>query len=154
MTSDVLLGLQIARVRLLFKLPVEIMPCESSPLLAFVDWFTPFKKYNKSLGMFQVSYARKQRYQHSGIVLAESILQTCHLIPEFGRSTVTNKSLWSSADVLDKCTSFFVNPYLRHYDFLLFRYRGYLYEQAELLRRDAQTQVEERPRKKRRKGNV
>ncbi|KAJ3728088.1 hypothetical protein DFJ43DRAFT_1133141 [Lentinula guzmanii] len=109
--------LQIARVKLLFKLPHQISL--SSPLLAFVDWFKPLNKYHDSLGMYQLSYATRQHVQHSGIVLASAITQTCHLIPEFGRTT--DSIPWDSTNVLDKCSKFFVNPYLRHRDFLLFQ---------------------------------
>ncbi|KAJ3718126.1 hypothetical protein DFJ43DRAFT_1005854 [Lentinula guzmanii] len=137
--------LQIARVKLLFKLPHQISL--SSPLLAFVDWFKPLNKYHDSLGMYQLSYATRQHVQHSGIVLASAITQTCHLIPEFGRTT--DSIPWDSTNVLDKCSKFFVNPYLRHRDFLLFRHHPYIHSISKT------TQTEnvpvERPQKKKRR---
>ncbi|KAF5362997.1 hypothetical protein D9757_014080 [Collybiopsis confluens] len=138
-----------ARVRLLFKLPLEMAP--SSPLLAFVDWFTPFQKYNTVLQMYQLSYATRQRVQHSGIILASSIQQTCHLMPEFGR--IGANILWDSTTVLDRCPKFYVNPYLRHRDFLLFRYDPYLYsisEAAQDLEASVEIESNQRPRKRKR----
>ncbi|THU94436.1 hypothetical protein K435DRAFT_668435 [Dendrothele bispora CBS 962.96] len=117
-------GLRIARVRFLFKLPPEISPFPR--LLAFVDWFTPFHKYSKPLRMYQVSYAKHQHYQHSEVIFADSIQQTCHLVPEFSRSAI-NTSTWTSSSILDQCTTFFVNPYLRGRDFFLLRYQTYLH---------------------------
>ncbi|KAK7438195.1 hypothetical protein VKT23_018125 [Stygiomarasmius scandens] len=120
-------GLQVARVRLLFKLPPEVAPLPK--LLAFVDWYTPFQSYFKPLGMYRISNATRRRYQHSGIIFTDSIQQTCHLLPEFGRTVNTD---WTSENILDVCKTFYVNPYLRNRDFFLLRYQPYLHEQAEL----------------------
>ena len=47
------------------------------------------------------------------------IVRSCHLIPVFGRSV---DSTWTSDRVLDQAKLFYLNPYLRHHDFYLFRY--------------------------------
>ncbi|KAK7459537.1 hypothetical protein VKT23_009520 [Stygiomarasmius scandens] len=117
-------GLSIGRVRLLFKIPPEIAAFPH--LLAFVDWFTPLQKYNNfTLGMYQISYATRQHEQHSGIIFADTIQQTCHLSPDFGRTVNPN---WNCQNVLDQCKTFYINPYLRSRDFFLLRYQRYLYD--------------------------
>ncbi|KAJ7263772.1 hypothetical protein C8J57DRAFT_1230967 [Mycena rebaudengoi] len=87
--------------------------------LAYVDWFKPLTTVVPDLGMHRVSLSSRALRQNSSIIPVTDILRSCHLIPVFGRSV---NPTWTSATVLDRCTYFYLNPYLRHHDFFLFRY--------------------------------
>ncbi|KAJ3875340.1 hypothetical protein F5051DRAFT_442491 [Lentinula edodes] len=112
-------GIQVARVRLLFQLPSEIASFHHP--LAYVQWFKPFQKDPvNDLNLFKLSYSFRQHYPHCSIIPVTQIIQTCHLYPVYGRSV---DATWTSDNILDKCSTFYLNVYLRHRDFLLFRHR-------------------------------
>jgi len=69
--------------------------------------------------MFKVSLSSHNRRQRASIIPITQILRTCHLIPSYGRQV---NHTWASESVLDQATFFYLNPYLRHHDFFLFRY--------------------------------
>ncbi|KAJ3847772.1 hypothetical protein EV368DRAFT_50596, partial [Lentinula lateritia] len=111
-------GIQVARVCLLFRLPSEIASFHHP--LAYVQWFKPFQKDPvKDLNLFKLSYSFRQHYPHCSIIPVTQIIQTCHLYPVYGCSV---DATWTSDNILDKCSSFYLNVYLRHRDFLLFRH--------------------------------
>ncbi|KAJ7137383.1 hypothetical protein C8R43DRAFT_1072298 [Mycena crocata] len=115
-------GLSVARVRVIFRLP-ETMVSYSEPLL-YVDWFKPLQRPDPHLGMHRVSLSSRNHHQKSSIIPIGDIVRSCHLIPVFGR--VADRT-WTSETVLDKAKTFYLNPYLRHHDFYLFRYQVALY---------------------------
>ncbi|KAJ7634868.1 hypothetical protein FB45DRAFT_830357 [Roridomyces roridus] len=110
-------GLSVARVRVIFCLPAKhgIYP---DPL-AYVDWYKPLNAPVPDIGMHEVSLSSRNHRQKSSIIPITAIFRSCHLIPVFGRAA---NPTWTSDRVLDQCKSFYVNPYLRHHDFFLFRY--------------------------------
>jgi len=110
-------GLRVAQVRLIFNLPQEF----GSTLhpLAYVHWYTPFRTFNEDLKMFQITRSTRNHRQRASIIPVTQIVRSCHLIPNFGRAVITT---WDSHSALDEAPSFFVNPYLRHHDFYLFRH--------------------------------
>ncbi|KAJ7456359.1 hypothetical protein B0H11DRAFT_1874417 [Mycena galericulata] len=110
-------GLCVARVRVIFRLPHEFGPYPEP--LAYVDWYKPLQAPVADIGMHLVSLSSRQHRQNSSIVPVRDIVRSCHLIPVYGRAV--NRT-WTSATVLDQCKSFYLNPYLRNYDFYLFRY--------------------------------
>lgn len=87
--------------------------------LAYVEWFTPFRMPVQDLGMYQVSRSTRSGYRRASIIEVDQIERLVHLVPKFGRQV---DRTWSVDDVLELCKTFYVNPYLRHLDFLLFRY--------------------------------
>ncbi|KAJ4470609.1 hypothetical protein C8J55DRAFT_435997 [Lentinula edodes] len=116
-------GIQVARVRLLFRLPSEIASFHHP--LAYVQWFKPFQKDPvKDLNLFKLSYSFRQHYPHCSIIPVTQIIQTCHLYPAYGR---TVDATWTSDNILDKCSTFYLNVYLRHRDFLQFRHRNSMF---------------------------
>ncbi|KAJ4479710.1 hypothetical protein C8J55DRAFT_455705 [Lentinula edodes] len=120
-------GLQAARVYLLFRLPLHIGSYPHP--LAYVRWFKPFNSapVEDSL-LFKLSYSTRMRERHCSIIPVTRIMQTCHLYPNFGRSV---NPLWTSHQILDQAPSFYLNPYLRHRDFYLFRYQVHLFLKAK-----------------------
>ncbi|KAI0738856.1 hypothetical protein C8Q80DRAFT_1222176 [Daedaleopsis nitida] len=103
-------GLTVARVRAIFRLPDFKHP------LAYVEWFTPFRRPEPDTGMFKVSHSHyRGGRRRASIIPLTQIVRSCHLLPIWGKHV---DPAWTSKNVLDKCTRFFVNPYLRHHDFM------------------------------------
>ena len=114
-----LLGLCVACVRAIFRLPLDYGPHLTKHPLAYVEWFTPFRDPEPDTGMFKVSHSSRNHRRRSSIIPITQIVQSCHLLPIWGKKV---DSTWTSRNILDKCTRFFVNPYLRHHDFILLLY--------------------------------
>ncbi|KAI0750184.1 hypothetical protein C8Q80DRAFT_1102266, partial [Daedaleopsis nitida] len=115
-------GLRVARVRAIFNMPAEYNPIAlgvSHPL-AYVEWFTRFHSVDEPTGMYVISHSTRQQRRQTAIIPVTEIIRTVHLIPYAGRGI---ERTWTSSTVLDRCTKFYVNPYLRHHDFVLFRYQ-------------------------------
>ncbi|KAJ7318309.1 hypothetical protein DFH08DRAFT_1036468 [Mycena albidolilacea] len=129
---DPIHGISVARIRVIFRLP-EHYGSYPHPL-AYVDWYKPLKTPVPNIRMHKVSLSSRNHRQHSSIIPITEILRSCHLIPVFGKSV---SPLWTSDRVLDQCKYFYLNPYLRHHDFYLFRYLVdlYDYKRAEEQRR-------------------
>ncbi|KAI1790350.1 hypothetical protein LXA43DRAFT_891155 [Ganoderma leucocontextum] len=113
------LGLRVARVRAIFRIP-EHYGVEFREPVAFVEWFTPFRHApDPDTGMFKVSHSSQTHRRRVSIVCLSQIVRSCHLIPVWGKSVDRS---WMSDNVLERCKQFYVNPYLRHHDFILFKY--------------------------------
>ncbi|KAH9923117.1 uncharacterized protein BXZ73DRAFT_91463 [Epithele typhae] len=102
-------GLRVARVRAIFRMPAGFGTHFKHPL-AYVECVN---------GMFRVSVSTNNYRRRSSIIPVTSIVRSCHLIPVWGREV---DRTWTTDNVLDKCERFFLNPYLRHHDFVLLRY--------------------------------
>ncbi|KAI0628841.1 hypothetical protein C8Q77DRAFT_1067440 [Trametes polyzona] len=119
-----LAGLRIGRVHLIFNLPTvyDARSLGITGPLAYVEWFTPLHVRDSTTGMYVVSPSTRQRQRNCSIIPLSDILRTCHLIPVWGRQI---KRRVVAGDPLDNLNGrFFINPYLRHHDFVLFRYLG------------------------------
>ncbi|KAJ7495743.1 hypothetical protein B0H11DRAFT_1910488 [Mycena galericulata] len=115
-------GLSVARIRVIFRLP-EDHGNYPEPL-AYIDWYKPLKPPVPDIGMHEISLSSRNHRQNSSIIPISDIFRSCHLIPVFGRAI---NPTWTSDQVLDQCKLFYLNPYLRHHDFYLFRYLVDLY---------------------------
>ncbi|KAF8121357.1 hypothetical protein K438DRAFT_1913726 [Mycena galopus ATCC 62051] len=120
-------GLCVARVRVIFRIPAEFGPYPDP--VAYVDWYKPLQKPVPGLDMHLVSLSSRNLRQRSSIISVQDIVRSCHLIPVFGRAVDPG---WTSNSVLDLCKSFYLNPYLRHHDFYLFRYLDLPHHKGEL----------------------
>ena len=87
--------------------------------VAYVEWFTPFRQPDPETGMFKVSHSTRAHRRCASIISLTQIERSCHLLPIWGKRV---DSTWTSKNVLDQCTRFYVNPYLRHHDFVLLKY--------------------------------
>ncbi|TFK91398.1 hypothetical protein K466DRAFT_541773 [Polyporus arcularius HHB13444] len=112
-------GLCVARVRAIFRLPVDYGAENCKHPLAYVEWFTPFRDPDPDNGMLKVSHSTRNHRRRASIIPITQIERSVHLLPVWDKRV---DSTWTSANVLDKCRRFYVNPYLRHHDFVLFRY--------------------------------
>lgn len=109
----------MAQIRLLFRLPDEFGP-HPSPL-AYVHWFKPLRAPVPYLGFYSVSFSSLNHRRRASIIPVSDILRTCHLIPQFGNASATDLG-WTAATVHQEATTFYLNPYLRHYDFFYMRF--------------------------------
>lgn len=105
-------GFRVARVRLLFKLPSQLVP-DSTEVLAYVDWFKALKPTPYSAnGLYRLE---QQSKRYSSIIKADRIIRSCHLIPFWPSQSVD--TVWRSSTVLDNCKVFYLNKYLDMYTF-------------------------------------
>jgi hypothetical protein len=111
------LGLTVGRIRAIFKLP-EVFGDHPEPL-AYVEWFTPLTTMDPDLGMFVIGASSRHHRRRTSVVPISKIERSCHLIPRFGKAPIN--PTWHSANILDQEIKFYVNCYLRHIDFILFR---------------------------------
>ena len=107
----------MGHVRAIFRVPDEFGTFPDP--LAYVEWFTAFQSPVPDLEMYQVSRSTRQHCQRALIISVTQMEHSIHLIPKFGWRIDLS---WSAEDVFECCKTFYVNPYLRHLDFLLFRY--------------------------------
>jgi len=87
--------------------------------LAYVYWFKSFTSPAPDIEMYHLSLSSHNHRQRASIIPITQIVRSCHLIPAFGKEVDLQ---WASESVLENATHFYLNPYLRHHDFFLFRY--------------------------------
>ncbi|KAK0445549.1 hypothetical protein EV421DRAFT_1902490 [Armillaria borealis] len=109
-------GLHVARIRAIFDLPKELG--EFRHPLAYVEWFTPLRKVDELTRMFKVQFSLRGGRPNASIIPVTYISRSCHLSPCYGRHI---NPQYTSNNILESCSSFFLNPYLRHIDFVLLR---------------------------------
>ncbi|KAH9847789.1 hypothetical protein C2E23DRAFT_764843 [Lenzites betulinus] len=121
--ANPLKGLRVARVRVIFQLPFSynMARLNITEPLAYLEWFTPFRTVDSATGMYIVSASTRQHRRFCSVIPISLISRSCHLIPRWGKHA-EHHVLAAGDDVLDDpALKFFVNPYLRHHDFVLFR---------------------------------
>lgn len=101
---------RLARVKVLFKLPVTIDASQAQGLLAYVQWFTTISatRKDKASGFYKVKPSMVSGQREASIIPATAIIRSCHLIPRFGEERNIH---WSSDNVMDTCEEFFLNPF-------------------------------------------
>jgi hypothetical protein len=117
------LGIRVAQVRLILRLPTTYGIYQHP--LAYVYWFKPLTSPVLDIGMYRISLSCQNLRQRASIIPITQILRSCHLIPVFGKGVPIT---WSSESVLRLANQFYLNPYLRHHDFVLLRYLVHKHE--------------------------
>jgi len=85
--------------------------------------------------MYEVSFSSQNRRQRASVIPLTDIVQSCHLMPVFGRASALSLG-WTAEAVLHEATSFYLNPYLRHRDFYFLRYKLDIHLQKEEQRQE------------------
>ncbi|EPQ57716.1 hypothetical protein GLOTRDRAFT_36697 [Gloeophyllum trabeum ATCC 11539] len=104
-------GLQVAQVRLLFRLPEQLRyrGTEDCPL-AYIEWFTPFTARDAVMLTHSVSRSTRRGGQpNAEIIRMDRIVRSCHLVPKFGTKV---NSRWTADNVLEECKTFYLNRWL------------------------------------------
>ncbi|KAI0763922.1 hypothetical protein BC629DRAFT_1596851 [Irpex lacteus] len=111
-TNTPLAGIRTARLRVIFELPPEFG--RASHPLVYIEWYTPFQRYDASTKLYQVSRSTRNRRPNAEVVSADRILGLCHLAGKCGAEIPRE---WTSANVLDQADMFLVNPYTNLHGF-------------------------------------
>ena len=86
--------------------------------LAYIEWFSPIPStLDPRHKMYKVSRSTKNGRQCASVIPAESILGSVHLIPQFGQDFPRE---WNSFSVLERCQSFYINPFTDIHGYLRF----------------------------------
>ncbi|PPQ97936.1 hypothetical protein CVT26_002941 [Gymnopilus dilepis] len=108
-------GFCVGQVRCIFTLPqVAIDRWFSGKFshkhLAYVEWFTPFSKasVDRNSMLFKVSRLKLRGERRASIIPVSLIYSSIHLFPKFGPQAPTS---WTSSNVLDTASSFYVNAF-------------------------------------------
>ncbi|KAJ6518548.1 hypothetical protein DFH09DRAFT_939845, partial [Mycena vulgaris] len=86
--------------------------------LTYIEWYKPLTQFDADLGRYKIAPAFQQHGRRASIIPVTQIARSCHLILRFPRKV--DRTL-STDDILDRCQSFYLNCYLRHINFVLFR---------------------------------
>jgi hypothetical protein len=92
----------------IFELPPQFGMDISGPLV-YVEWFTPLGLPDLTTGMHVVKRSTRHHNRNSAIVSINDLVCGCHLMAKCG--TQVDKS-FTTDDVLEKATQFYVNPYI------------------------------------------
>jgi len=115
---------QIAQARVVFEIPskqisqVFLHSVTTPPThLAYIEWFSqPSAMQNSSHGLYKVSYLMKDGSQQASIIPLSSVISSIHLLPWFGQNHPQDMN---SFIVLEKCQSFYVNPFSDMYNYMI-----------------------------------
>ena len=114
------LGMRIAQVRLVFTIPDRYLnllfpgmgPAERPPRhLAYVEWFTKFNTSpdpDSQLLVHKVAWAKQNSMRIASVVPVYTLQRSVHLIPKWGGPVPLH---WTSENVLDECTTFYMNSF-------------------------------------------
>ncbi|KAG1747466.1 hypothetical protein EDB19DRAFT_1894049 [Suillus lakei] len=87
--------------------------------LTYVEWFTPFPSTPDSRhGMYKITCFVRSGERVASIIPVSNISCSIHLIPKFGPVAPRH---WTSNNVLEECSTFFVNCYIDRHSFVTFR---------------------------------
>jgi hypothetical protein len=116
---------RVAQVRVIFRLPERLRridPGLPSEPLAYVFWWkAPDNNPDPASGMYIIRKASKGLWRPSaGIIRLANIRHSLHLIPKFNANSPVSgakqgaHARWTSADVLEQCSTFFINNFVSH----------------------------------------
>jgi hypothetical protein len=110
------LGLRVAQIRAIFDLPPQFGPFPHP--IAYLEWFTPLGNSDPLIGMHTVTRSTHRLRKNAAILPVTHIVRGCHLI---GKCGCQIEGSWTTDNVLDQNTPFFVNHYIHVDDFTLFK---------------------------------
>ncbi|KAI0631297.1 hypothetical protein C8Q77DRAFT_1062323 [Trametes polyzona] len=110
-------GYEVARLRLVFKLPPSanetLFPGILAPgHLAYIERFTPFTRPDHKHGLYSVTRRRDGAIGAclASVVEVRHIRRSCHLFPIIPGGVMVPRE-WTSSTVLDECDRFYVNSF-------------------------------------------
>lgn len=82
--------------------------------LAYIEWFTIPRTKHVTHKMYPVSHSMINGVREASVVEVSSIVRFCQLYPKFDERA---DRVWTSNNVLEHCTDFFVNNWLDHHTY-------------------------------------
>ncbi|KDQ27337.1 hypothetical protein PLEOSDRAFT_51277 [Pleurotus ostreatus PC15] len=105
--KDLIGQVQVAQIRVIFTLPPQF---GSHPLpLAYVEWFTPLRRFDPVAGMFVIQRSTRTHRRKSSVVSVEHFVRGCHLMGKCNKKIDVD---WTSENVLDEAPSFYLNSHI------------------------------------------
>jgi hypothetical protein len=93
----------VGQVRVIFAFPGT-----ADEHFAYVEWFSEFSEPDSDHGMQRLTRTLDGGDRVASIVPVSWIRRSVHLFPKFGPKVPEH---WTSANVLEKCTIFYLNPF-------------------------------------------
>ncbi|KAJ7662855.1 hypothetical protein B0H17DRAFT_1185009 [Mycena rosella] len=100
-------GLRVAQIRAIFMLPPQYGSYPHP--LAYIEWFTPFNRPEKTSGMCIVHRSSRAQRCNAAVVSVEHLVRNCHLM---GKAGAKIDRTWTTDNVLDKASYFYFNTYI------------------------------------------
>jgi hypothetical protein len=86
--------------------------------LAYVEWFSPIPATPEPKHlMYKVSRSIQGGRRNASIISVDAILRSVHLLPRFGPVMPRD---WNTFTVLEKCPTFYVNPFADMHSYMSF----------------------------------
>ncbi|KAI0069540.1 hypothetical protein K474DRAFT_1687710 [Panus rudis PR-1116 ss-1] len=104
---------RVAQIRVIFELPSKILAMfRGTPppqYLAYVEWFTDFPSNpHPDHGLYRIKRMIQNGARMSSIIPLGNIRRSVHLFPRFGAVAPAS---WTHHNVLEECTTFYVNAF-------------------------------------------
>ena len=85
----------------------------------YVQWFKPIPAMpDRNYGMYRVSRSLSEGRRQVSIIPVDTIVSSVHLFPRIIPNTLHEH--WNMFTVLERCQTFYVNPFSNRDIFLLF----------------------------------
>ncbi|KAJ6585760.1 hypothetical protein B0H19DRAFT_926144 [Mycena capillaripes] len=105
--SSGIAGLRPAQIRVIFNLPPQFGTF-AHPLV-YIEWFTPLNRPDPVSGMYTTHRSTRFHRRNADVVSVEQLVRGCHLM---GKCGLKIDRTWTSNNVLDTASVFYVNPYI------------------------------------------
>ena len=94
-------------MRVVFALPGS-NNSNPSERLAYIEWFSKFSVPDPDHQMYRISRSLEDGAPVASVVPISTIRRSVHLFPRFGQAVPDD---WTSDNVLEKCSVFYLNPF-------------------------------------------
>ncbi|KAH8101598.1 hypothetical protein BXZ70DRAFT_891549 [Cristinia sonorae] len=109
-------GYLVGQVKVIFSLPKQALQHmfvgavhQPPQYLAYVEWFTKFTTPHSVHGMYTIKRSLNDRGdRHASVISLRAIRRSTYLFPVFGPTVPAG---WTSGNVLDRCSKFYVDPF-------------------------------------------
>lgn len=104
----VILGLRVAQVQLIFKLPPQFGYFFHP--LTYIEWFTQFGQFDPNSGLYCITCSTQHNQRNAEIISVERIVRGCHLMARCGSNVLSS---WTSDNILEEDSiQYLFNPYI------------------------------------------
>lgn len=116
------LGCSVAQVQAVFKFPKnasDLLGCTiPEEHHAYVEWFSKISGApDRNHKMFKTMRLFRDGRRAASIIPISRIRRSVHLFPKFGQTAPRH---WTSATVLEKCDTFYINPLSDRHSYVTF----------------------------------